>query len=409
MKILFTGGGSGGHFYPIIAIAEEFNKIVRENKLVNVELYYMSPSPYNAGVLFNNNIIYKKNSAGKVRRYFSFMNFIDLFKTGWGIIRSLWDIFLIYPDVVFGKGGYASFPALLSARILRIPVVIHESDSVPGRTNMWASKFAEKIAVSYPDTAKFFNKEKVAYTGHPIRKDLLMPLTSNAHEFLNLEPAIPTILIIGGSLGSQKINEVLMEALPRLVEKYQVIHQTGKNNFDFTTIKYCTPVPAASITALGATTICSGSSVTLSANTGTGLTYQWKKGNANIAGATASTYTATTAGGYKVVITNANGCSKTSNVINVSVIICREEQIEIAPVSVNVSPNPFTDYAVIDCSNITMQTEIVVLDITGRTVSTVIAEPGTGSVEIGQDLPQGNYLLVVNHGSQMQTFRIVKM
>ncbi|HNM28953.1 MAG TPA: SBBP repeat-containing protein [Chitinophagales bacterium] len=184
---------------------------------------------------------------------------------------------------------------------------------------------------------------------------------------------------------------------------------TGKNNFDFTTIKYCTPVPAASITALGATTICSGSSVTLSANTGTGLTYQWKKGNANIAGATASTYAATTAGGYKVVITNANGCSKTSNVINVSVIICREEQIEIAPVSVNVSPNPFTDYAVIDCSNITMQTEIVVLDITGRTVSTVIAEPGTGSVEIGQDLPQGNYLLVVNHGSQMQTFRIVKM
>ena len=232
MKILFTGGGSGGHFYPIIAIAEEFNKIVRENKLVNVELYYMSPSPYNAGVLFNNNIIYKKNSAGKVRRYFSFMNFIDLFKTGWGIIRSLWDIFLIYPDVVFGKGGYASFPALLSARILRIPVVIHESDSVPGRTNMWASKFAEKIAVSYPDTAKFFNKEKVAYTGHPIRKDFLMPLTSNAHEFLNLEPAIPTILIIGGSLGSQKINEVLMEALPRLVEKYQVIHQTGKNNFE---------------------------------------------------------------------------------------------------------------------------------------------------------------------------------
>jgi UDP-N-acetylglucosamine--N-acetylmuramyl-(pentapeptide) pyrophosphoryl-undecaprenol N-acetylglucosamine transferase len=232
MKILFTGGGSGGHFYPIIAIAEEFNKIVRENKLVNVELYYMSPSPYNAGVLFNNNIIYKKNSAGKVRRYFSFMNFIDLFKTGWGIIRSLWDIFLIYPDVIFGKGGYASFPALLSARILRIPVVIHESDSVPGRTNMWASKFAEKIAVSYPDTAKFFNKEKVAYTGHPIRKDFLMPLTSNAHEFLNLEPAIPTILIIGGSLGSQKINEVLMEALPRLVEKYQVIHQTGKNNFE---------------------------------------------------------------------------------------------------------------------------------------------------------------------------------
>jgi len=116
MKILFTGGGSGGHFYPIIAIAEELNHIVRENKLVDVELYYMSGIPYNAGVLFNNNLIYKKNYAGKIRRYFSIANFFDLFKTGWGVIKSLWEIFLIYPDVVFGKGGYASFPAIFAAK-----------------------------------------------------------------------------------------------------------------------------------------------------------------------------------------------------------------------------------------------------------------------------------------------------
>lgn len=230
MKILLTGGGTGGHFYPIIAVAQELNKIIQENKLADVELYYMSPTPYNAGELFNNNLIYKKNYAGKVRRYFSVLNFFDLFKTLWGMIKSTWDIFLIYPDVVFGKGGYASFPALFAARILRIPVVIHESDSVPGKTNLWASKFAERIALSYPEAAQFFKKEKVALTGNPIRKDLTLALTANAHEYLKLDPTIPTLFFIGGSLGSQKINEVLMEALPRLLEKYQVIHQTGKDN-----------------------------------------------------------------------------------------------------------------------------------------------------------------------------------
>src|ERR1035437_2239464 len=232
MKILLTGGGTGGHFYPIIAVAEELRAIARDNKIADLELYYMSPSPYNAGVLYNEKIIYKKNSAGKMRRYFSVLNFFDFFVTGWGIIRSVCDIFLIYPDVVFGKGGYASFPALFAARIFRIPVVIHESDSVPGKTNLWASKFAQKIAVSYPDAAVHFPKDKVAFTGNPIRKDIIMPLTTNAHAYLKLDPNLPTILILGGSQGSQIINGVIMEALSQLVKKYQIIHQVGKNNID---------------------------------------------------------------------------------------------------------------------------------------------------------------------------------
>lgn len=230
MKILLTGGGTGGHFYPIIAVAEELNKIIKEQKISGLQLYFMAPSPYNEGELFNNNIIYKKNYAGKMRRYFSILNFFDLFKTAWGVIQSTWEIFLMYPDVVFGKGGYASFPAVFAARILRIPVVIHESDSVPGKVNTWAGKFAERIAISYPEAASFFPKDKVALTGNPIRKDLDLALTSNAHDFLGLDKNIPTIFVIGGSSGSQKINEVLMEALPRMLNSYQVIHQTGKQN-----------------------------------------------------------------------------------------------------------------------------------------------------------------------------------
>lgn len=230
MKILFTGGGSGGHFYPIISVAQEINKLSAENRLITPELYYMSHDPYNAGVLFDNNIIFKKNHAGKLRRYFSILNFFDLFKTGWGIIQSLWNVYAIYPDVVFGKGGYASFPALLAARMLRIPVVLHESDTVPGRVNKWAGRFATRIAVSYPETAQFFPQEKVVYTGVPIRKDIANPLSEGAIEAFKLEAGVPVILIMGGSLGSQIINQALIDALPELVTKYQIIHQTGKKN-----------------------------------------------------------------------------------------------------------------------------------------------------------------------------------
>jgi len=230
MRILFTGGGSGGHFYPIVSIAEELNSLVKEKKLLELELFYMSPTPYNPGALFENGIIYKKNSAGKLRRYFSILNFFDLFKTGWGILVSLYQIYRLYPDVIFGKGGYASFPVLLSARLLRIPVVIHESDTVPGRVNLWAGKFAARVAVSYKEAAKYFPADKVAYTSQPIRKDIAEPITSGAREFLRIEENVPTVLVLGGSLGAEKINDTVLEGLKNLVEKYTIIHQTGKNN-----------------------------------------------------------------------------------------------------------------------------------------------------------------------------------
>lgn len=234
MKILFTGGGTGGHFYPIIAIVEELNQLVKDNHLLRPEIYYMSTDPYNEGLLFENNINFEPVTAGKIRKKLSpqniILNFIDLFKIAFGSLGALWRMFVLYPDVVFGKGGYASFPALLAARLLRIPVVIHESDSTPGKVNAWAGKFARRIAISYPEAISFFKKEKVAYTGNPIRKEVQEPLTTGAYKLLGLSELLPTIFIIGGSQGSVFINEVLMDALPELLEKYQVIHQTGKKN-----------------------------------------------------------------------------------------------------------------------------------------------------------------------------------
>ncbi|MES2213275.1 MAG: UDP-N-acetylglucosamine--N-acetylmuramyl-(pentapeptide) pyrophosphoryl-undecaprenol N-acetylglucosamine transferase [Patescibacteria group bacterium] len=234
MKILFTGGGTGGHFYPIIAIAEEINLMVKENHLLRPELYYMSNDPYNDGLLFQNNIEFKKVGSGKIRKQKSIenlvKNFFDLFKIFFGSLHALWTLFIMYPDVVFGKGGYASFPALFAARILGIPVIIHESDSKPGKVSSWAGKFAQRIALSYPDAGQYFPKDRIAYTGNPIRHDVRESLSVGAHEYLNLDPTIPTILILGGSQGAQTINEIIMDILPDLVSKYQVIHQTGKKN-----------------------------------------------------------------------------------------------------------------------------------------------------------------------------------
>ncbi len=230
MKILLTGGGSGGHFYPIVAVAQSIRKIAKEQKLADVELYYMAPQPYDRQVLYDLGITYVKESAGKSRRYFSVLNIIDLFRTAIGVIKALWSVFMIYPDVVFGKGGYVSFPPLFAAKFYRIPVVIHESDSVPGRLNQWAGKFARKVAVSYSQAAEFFPKEKVAHTGNPIRQELIGLSRDGAHALLKLDPSVPTVLILGGSQGALILNDNILDALPQLLEKYNVIHQTGKNN-----------------------------------------------------------------------------------------------------------------------------------------------------------------------------------
>lgn len=157
-------------------------------------------------------------------------NFIDLFKMGIGILSAVIKMYFIMPDVIFSKGGFGSFPALVAARFFKIPVVVHESDSVPGRVNVWAGKFANKIALSYKEAALFFPKDKVAYTGNPVRKDIREPLTSGAFEYLQLEKDVPVLLILGGSQGGKIINDAILTALPSLLDKYQIIHQTGKNN-----------------------------------------------------------------------------------------------------------------------------------------------------------------------------------
>lgn len=230
MKILLTGGGTGGHFYPLIAVAEEIRAIVKEKKLLHADMYYMSDTPYNKSILFDHGIEFVRVPCGKYRRYFSLQNITDIFKTAWGVVYGLYKTFEIYPDVVFAKGGYASFPAVCAARILRIPVVMHESDSAPGKVNEWTGKFAKYIALSYPDAGAYFPKDKVAWTGNPIRKDILIPTDNGAFETLQLEQGVPVITVLGGSQGSQIINDIIINLLPQLLREYQIVHQTGTRN-----------------------------------------------------------------------------------------------------------------------------------------------------------------------------------
>lgn len=234
MKILFTGGGTGGHFYPIIAVVEAMRERIKERKIISPKLYYMAPGKYNPRALFDNEMEFVGVPAGKMRRYFSLLNITDVFKTAYGCISAVMSMYRIYPDVVFGKGGYASFPALFAAKLLKIPVIIHESDSAPGRVNAWAGKFAKRVAISYPEAATHFPKKEglVALTGCPIRAEVAQPLSNGAHEFLKLEQNTPVILILGGSQGSQNINDAIIEGLPELLNRYQVIHQTGRDNIE---------------------------------------------------------------------------------------------------------------------------------------------------------------------------------
>ncbi|OGG71295.1 hypothetical protein A3F27_01845 [Candidatus Kaiserbacteria bacterium RIFCSPHIGHO2_12_FULL_53_13] len=233
MKIVLAGGGSGGHFYPLIAVAEALEDIAKEKKLIDPELFYIGPEPFDSVSLLEHEIEYRPSPAGKLRRYPSILNVFDVFKTAVGIVRSVFQLFSIYPDVVFSTGGFAAFPTLYAARLLAIPTIIYDADAKPGRVSLWSARFARWIALAHPDAAKQFPEKylnKIARTGHPIRKELEAPAKEGGHEFLKLEPAVPTVFIMGGSSGATSLNEVVLDALPALLERYNVVHQTGTAN-----------------------------------------------------------------------------------------------------------------------------------------------------------------------------------
>lgn len=225
MRIAFVGGGTGGHFYPLIAVVEAIKKDDPK-----ADLYYIGPDPYRMEILDEHNIKFISCPAGKMRLYFSVQNILDFFRVFGGVFVAWYKLYFLMPDVIFSKGGYTSVPVLMLARFYRIPVVIHESDSVPGRANKMAKKFAKYIAISYKESLEHFPAEKTALTGIPLREVITNPTEDDPFEILGIPNDMPLIYITGGSSGAERINDIVMETLSDLLGNYRVFHQTGIKN-----------------------------------------------------------------------------------------------------------------------------------------------------------------------------------
>jgi UDP-N-acetylglucosamine--N-acetylmuramyl-(pentapeptide) pyrophosphoryl-undecaprenol N-acetylglucosamine transferase len=228
-RIVLVGGGSGGHFYPLIAVAEKLNEY--RNRGVDLELFYFGPKQYSVEDLEQNGITFVSCPSGKQRKYFSFLNFLSIFALIYGFFVALIKLYVIYPDVIFSKGSYTSVPVTLAGYILKIPIVIHESDTKPGTANKLASKFARYIAISFDDVARYFPKEKIALTGIPLRRAFIETIDNPIDE-LGLPKDKPMIFITGGSFGADRLNNLVLESLDELLPNYVLLHQTGSANYE---------------------------------------------------------------------------------------------------------------------------------------------------------------------------------
>jgi UDP-N-acetylglucosamine--N-acetylmuramyl-(pentapeptide) pyrophosphoryl-undecaprenol N-acetylglucosamine transferase len=228
MKILFTGGGTGGHVFPLVAITRELNRMTSED---NLNLFYVGPKDEFAEILLRQEDVKIYNiPGGKIRRYFSFETFIDIFyKLPIDFIKSFYFLLKIKPNLIFSKGGTGSLAICYCAKFFKIPIFLHESDVAPGLSNRIISQWAKKIFISFPKT-EFFDLEKTILTGNPIRKELLDGDIEKAKELFNLTLEKPIILFWGASLGAEFINDFVLRILNELLEKFEIIHITGKEN-----------------------------------------------------------------------------------------------------------------------------------------------------------------------------------
>ncbi|MFT8318683.1 MAG: undecaprenyldiphospho-muramoylpentapeptide beta-N-acetylglucosaminyltransferase [Sporolactobacillus sp.] len=222
-RIIFTGGGSAGHVTPNLALIAKLKK--------NWSITYIgSKKGIEKNLVEAEGIPYKAISSGKLRRYFDLKNFKDPFKVAAGIFQAFAIIHQIKPDVIFSKGGFVSVPVVIAGWMNRVPVYIHESDITPGLANKIALRFASRLFVTFEEAGAHLPKDKVVHTGAPIRESLFQGNAGKGLRFLGFQATKPVLLIMGGSLGAKKINEVIREALPELLKIYQIVHLCGKDN-----------------------------------------------------------------------------------------------------------------------------------------------------------------------------------
>lgn len=230
-----TGGGTGGHIYPLIAVHTELQLIASAND-INLRTRYVGAAGPLKGVLLKNNIEVKNILGAKLRRYFSASNLIDVPKFFIGTAQAFFRLYWFMPDVVFSKGGPGALAVVLAARFYRIPVVVHESDAVPGQTTKITSRFAKVVVLGFESAKVYLGKrgERVKVLGNPVRRDILagfMP-KKRARAMLEFDADVPLLLVLGGSQGATRLNDFLLDNLPNLLRFTQILHQTGTANYE---------------------------------------------------------------------------------------------------------------------------------------------------------------------------------
>jgi len=231
MKVLFTGGGTAGHVFPIIAIIKEIKKNYPYN---GFEFFYLGPKDkYTRELLEKEDVIVRNILASKLRRYFSIGNLFDVFKLPIGLLQSLYYVFVISPDAIFSKGGYGALNPSLAGAFLKVPIFLHESDVVPGLSNKIISRFALEIFIAFStEETESFPDEKKLSVGNPISMDVINGSITEAKKTFKITGTKPVVLIIGGSQGSARINNTILANLPSIIKDFEIIHQTGRKNFD---------------------------------------------------------------------------------------------------------------------------------------------------------------------------------
>lgn len=225
-KIVLTGGGSAGHVTPNIALIPALKK-------AGFEIYYIgSYNGIEKKLIEDYNIPYFGIATGKLRRYFDPKNFSDPFRVLKGFAEARRLLKKIQPDVVFSKGGYVSVPVVRAAGALKIPYIVHESDMTPGLANKLSMSGAKKICCNFPETMRLLPAEKAVLTGTPIREELGMGSREAGLKLCGFEDDKPVLMVIGGSLGAQSVNETVRFALPRLLPNFNVVHICGKEKMD---------------------------------------------------------------------------------------------------------------------------------------------------------------------------------
>lgn len=226
-RIVFTGGGSAGHVTPNLALIEALEQDSWQIA------YIGSKAGIEKGMVAALNIPYYAVSSGKLRRYFSWQNFLDPFKALLGIGQAYRLLRKLKTEVVFSKGGFVAFPVVVAAWFNRIPVIAHESDMSPGLANRLSFPFVNKICVNFAAAKQHFKKQdKIEITGTPIRQELFRGSKQAGLALCGFKEAKPCLLVMGGSQGSSGLNNTVRTTLPALCEHYQIIHLCGKGKVD---------------------------------------------------------------------------------------------------------------------------------------------------------------------------------